>query len=77
MAYSPHGAPKEEDVVAISKEFMSSHAKDYQYKCSISPEAYDSDHIKRGLRNSDGTGVIVGVTQIGNVKSCRRASRRT
>ncbi len=68
MAYSPHGAPKEEDVVAISKEFMSSHAKDYQYKCSISPEAYDSDHIKRGLRNSDGTGVIVGVTQIGNVK---------
>ncbi len=68
MAYSPHGAPKEEDVVAISKEFMSAHAMDYQYKCSISPEAYDSDHIKRGLRNSDGTGVIVGVTQIGNVK---------
>ncbi len=68
MAYSPHGAPQEVDVVAISKEFMSAHAIDYQNKCSINPEAYDSDHIKRGLRNSDGTGVIVGVTQIGNVK---------
>ena len=33
----------------------------------INPNVYDNFHIKRGLRNSDGTGVIAGVTLIGNV----------
>ena len=31
------------------------------------PEKYFSDKVKRGLRNSDGTGVMVGVTKVGRV----------
>ncbi len=34
---------------------------------SISPEAYKSDRVKRGLRNSDGTGVLAGLTRVGQV----------
>ena len=33
----------------------------------ISPEYYSKYHVKRGLRNSDGTGVMAGVTNICNV----------
>jgi len=33
----------------------------------ISPEKYGNDKVKRGLRNSDGTGVLAGLTNIGNV----------
>ncbi len=35
---------------------------------SIDPRYYRGGAVKRGLRNSDGTGVIVGVTQIGSVQ---------
>jgi len=34
---------------------------------SIPPEQFDSENIKRGLRNADGTGVIAGVTRVGSV----------
>ena len=34
----------------------------------IDPHYYASDSIKRGLRNSDGTGVMAGVSQIGSVQ---------
>lgn len=33
----------------------------------IAPEKYDNYKVKRGLRNSDGTGVLAGLTKIGNV----------
>lgn len=33
----------------------------------IPPEKYDNYKVKRGLRNSDGTGVLAGLTNIGNV----------
>ena len=33
----------------------------------ISPELYSKYNAKRGLRNEDGTGVLVGLTNIGNV----------
>lgn len=33
----------------------------------IQPEFYDVHNVKRGLRNSNGTGVLVGLTEIGNV----------
>ena len=37
-------------------------------KChSIDPCYYTTYDIKRGLRNADGTGVVVGVTNISNV----------
>ena len=34
---------------------------------SIAPEAYNDYKVKRGLRNSDGTGVLAGLTRIGQV----------
>ena len=33
----------------------------------IRPELYDKYNVKRGLRNSDGTGVVAGITNICNV----------
>ncbi|MBP1565912.1 MAG: citrate/2-methylcitrate synthase [Oscillospiraceae bacterium] len=38
--------------------------KDYS---SIEPNLYDKFHVKRGLRKSDGTGVMAGITKICNV----------
>jgi citrate synthase len=35
---------------------------------SISDEQYSNVDVKRGLRNSDGTGVIIGVTEVGSVQ---------
>ncbi|MDD4495542.1 MAG: citrate synthase, partial [Eubacteriales bacterium] len=34
---------------------------------SIDPALYEKYNVKRGLRNSDGTGVLVGLTRIGDV----------
>ena len=34
----------------------------------IDPRLYEGDAVKRGLRNSDGTGVMAGVTRIGSVQ---------
>lgn len=34
---------------------------------NINPALYDKYHVKRGLRNSDGTGVVAGITNICNV----------
>lgn len=36
-------------------------------KNSFVPEIYDKYNVKRGLRNDDGTGVLVGLTEIGDV----------
>ena len=33
----------------------------------IDPRYYEGDAVKRGLRNTDGTGVIAGVTRIGKI----------
>ena len=33
----------------------------------IPMEKFDNYKVKRGLRNSDGTGVLAGLTNIGNV----------
>lgn len=33
----------------------------------IEPQLYDKYHVNRGLRNSDGTGVVAGITKICNV----------
>lgn len=34
---------------------------------AIAPQLYDKYHVNRGLRNSDGTGVMAGITNICNV----------
>ena len=35
--------------------------------CQIDNDLFDSFDVKRGLRNKDGTGVLVGLTNIGDV----------
>jgi len=41
--------------------------KDIIENFSIEPELYDKFNVKRGLRNADGTGVLVGLTRVGDV----------
>jgi len=38
-------------------------------KARIDPALYERYNVKRGLRNSDGTGVLVGLTEVGEVMS--------
>ena len=35
---------------------------------TIESDLYEHFNVKRGLRNSDGTGVLVGLTSIGEVR---------
>lgn len=48
----------------FSKEMIEKLKKVY----SIEPSLYEKYNVKRGLRNKDGTGVLVGLTQIGEVR---------
>ena len=47
--------------------FLNSLCAEYQKHNQIDPAYYERYNVKRGLRNADGTGVMAGVTQIGNV----------
>jgi Citrate synthase. len=38
-----------------------------EVKCRFAPGAYNKYNVKRGLRNEDGSGVLVGLTKIGDV----------
>ena len=48
-------------------DFLDSICAEYREQNRIDPECYERYNVKRGLRNADGTGVMAGVTQIGNV----------
>ena len=50
----------------VDKESLSLYC-DYSYGNTIAPEMYTKYDIKRGLRNADGTGVVVGITNISDV----------
>ncbi len=50
-----------------AKLFLHSLCMDYKIHNSLTAEARTNSLIKRGLRNDDGTGVMVGCTKIGNV----------
>ena len=41
--------------------------RDLTENAKIDPKLYEKYHVKRGLRNSDGTGVVAGITNICNV----------
>lgn len=41
--------------------------------CKIDTELFSKYGVKRGLRNDDGSGVLVGLTNIGNVVGYNRA----
>ena len=42
-------------------------SKEIKKENTIDKELYDKFSIKRGLRNKNGTGVLVGVTKVGDV----------
>lgn len=50
-----------------SMGFLKSLCGEFQKHNQIDPAYYERWDVKRGLRNADGTGVMAGVTQIGNV----------
>ena len=49
------------------KSWFDNYAKQEFLKVDISDDLYNYWNVKRGLRNQDGTGVVVGLTQIGEV----------
>ena len=51
-----------------SRDFIGSLCEEFQRNNQIDPSNYEKWDVKRGLRNADGTGVMAGVTQIGNVR---------
>lgn len=55
----------------ISNELLHSLCADYQIHYSLTQEAKTNSNIKRGLRNDDGTGVMIGCTKVGNVLGYR------
>ena len=51
----------------INPEWLKTHADAVRKADWIDPACYKKYNVKRGLRNEDGTGVLVGLTAIGNV----------
>ena len=51
-----------------SSEFIRKRALAIQNSSHIERETFNEYGVKRGLRNSDGTGVLAGITKIGNVR---------
>ncbi len=49
------------------REYAKSLVTDLKASYAIDPEFYEDDNIKRGLRNSDGSGVLAGASKIGSV----------
>jgi citrate synthase len=50
-----------------SKEFLCGLSAIYTRHNRIEPQNFEKYKVKRGLRNADGTGVVAGLTLIGNV----------
>ncbi len=48
-------------------EFFRNLCDEFEKHNLIDPAHYNKIEVKRGLRNADGTGVMAGITQIGNV----------
>ena len=57
----------EQESPSTYQEFIHSLCADYQIYNSLIAEERTNSNIKRGLRNDDGTGVMVGCTAVGNV----------
>ncbi len=57
----------QEQMISSSKKFVASLCDEFKKNGYIQPSFYEKAGVKRGLRNEDGTGVMAGVTLIGNV----------
>ena len=55
----------------LTSDFLHTLCADYKIHNSLKEEARTNSLIKRGLRNDDGTGVMVGCTKVGNVMGYR------
>ena len=70
--YNKH---KAEEVISLYKEMSQAAMNSYydiageivEVKNRFRPGVYDRYNVKRGLRNEDGSGVLVGLTEIGDV----------
>lgn len=51
----------------LESRFLDSHSGFAEHQNAIRSEMYSRFNVKRGLRNEDGTGVLVGLTEIGEV----------
>ena len=51
-----------------SLDFIQGLCGEFEKYNQIDPAYYERYDVKRGLRNADGTGVMAGITQIGNVR---------
>ena len=57
-----------EKQIDILNGYISEFCADIKGEYSIGKEYYSNNDVHRGLRNSDGTGVLIGVTNIGSVQ---------
>ncbi len=51
----------------LEKEWLKAKTEKIKKVDAIDPALYRKYGVKRGLRNEDGSGVLVGLTTIGNV----------
>ena len=51
----------------VKEELLHELSESFRLNSRIPPELYTRYRIKRGLRNADGTGVLVGASRLGNV----------
>jgi citrate synthase len=52
----------------VTSDFLARHAELAERNNYINPELNRRYNTKRGLRNEDGTGVLIGLTEIGDVR---------
>ncbi|NCB32521.1 MAG: citrate synthase [Erysipelotrichia bacterium] len=65
------------DVPALSEEEAEMLCKEYRCNNFINPEESEKYGVKRGLRNTDGTGVLAGLTNVCDVIGYDRSSDGT
>jgi len=51
----------------MTSDFLSKFENEVRNSCQINNDLFEKYDVKRGLRNKDGTGVLVGLTNIGDV----------
>jgi citrate synthase len=51
----------------MTADFLAKFEEEVRNSCQIDNDLFDKFDVKRGLRNKDGTGVLVGLTNIGDV----------
>lgn len=57
-----------ENIFDFDETLIEKMAHECRLASYIEPELYEKYNVKRGLRNADGTGVLVGLTNVGDVR---------